>query len=172
MNTRRSVDELVAAVRLCRKSGHIVPALCLAFVAIDTLAALSRPRNRGDQGRQDFLDWVDRYLLPSSEIPCTALDLYGARCALLHAYSSSSKLAAEGKAKKLCWAWGETTSDQMQALADQSNDAGRLIAVHADHFLEFLAVAKRRFYEVLSGDPDLASLVEERAHSILVAVVP
>lgn len=172
MCARSSIDKLVEAVRYCREANLILPALCLMFIAVDTLGSLIRPRDKPAQDREDFLLWVEKFLLPGSELPCSALDLYGARCSLLHAYSASSRLAREGRAKKLCWAWGDTTTQQMQALADGSKDAGNLIAVHIDDLFESFFLGKRRFHEAIAANPALEALVEERATSILVGVTP
>lgn len=170
MNTRESVDQLASAIRHCQQADLILPALCLMFVAVDTLGSLIRPPNKPAQGRKDFVGWIDRFLIPGSGLPCSALELYGARCGLLHGYSASSTLATGRKVRKLCWAWGATTAEEMQALADGSGEAGRLLAVHAGQLLDAFLVGKRRFHGALAADPALAALVEERAESILVAV--
>src|SRR5690349_17875223 len=76
-----------------------MPALCLTYSFIDTLgwaASEKTPQNVGAR----FEDWVNRWLLPSLREHTTevcAIDLYAARCAVLHTLTSESDLRAKGK---------------------------------------------------------------------------
>ena len=36
----------------------------------------------------------------------SGLDLYAARCGVLHTYTMDSRLSTEGKAKRILYAWG------------------------------------------------------------------
>lgn len=74
-------------------------AVLLILSAIDTMAYLGMPPDRQDVIREDFVSWADRYIRFPCEQQVTGLDLYGARCAMLHTYSVRSKLSRQGKCR-------------------------------------------------------------------------
>ena len=78
--------------------------IILVYSAIDTLAFLSMPKSQEDVQRQDFIDWVEKYLHFPCKEQLTGLDVYGARCGMLHNFSVYSKLSREGKCRRLLYA--------------------------------------------------------------------
>lgn len=76
-------------------------AALLTLSGIDTMAYLNMPQGQEDVTRQDFTQWADKYI----QFPCkeqlTGLDLYGARCAMLHHYGTASKLSRDGKCREV-----------------------------------------------------------------------
>jgi hypothetical protein len=78
-------------------------AVKLIFSGIDTMAYLSMPANQEDVGRKDFVSWVERYIKFPCKEQLTGLDLYAARCAMLHTYGARSKLSREGKCRMVCY---------------------------------------------------------------------
>jgi hypothetical protein len=83
------VKTLIEEIRKCQKAGATISAVAMAYVCIDTMAFLSLPRGQDTQGRADFIRWVDTYLKghADQQYQYRGLDVYGARCALLHAFS-------------------------------------------------------------------------------------
>jgi len=86
------------AINLLAKSGHFLQVLTVLYAAIDTMAWSSR--KEGDVTGQDFIAWVTKYMDPGS-LPCTPVDLYAARCGVLHSGAAGSRLSREGKAVDL-----------------------------------------------------------------------
>jgi hypothetical protein len=80
-------------------------AVVLIYSCIDSLAALTRPKNQKDTNRKFFKKWVDDYLRPDLPKTISAEDLYAARCGILHTYSQDSSLRREGKAKAIIYFW-------------------------------------------------------------------
>jgi hypothetical protein len=105
---------LLRAVDSCLELNLTIPALILLYSGIDTIAAL-------EQGRADrnaFTKWVDSYLLASKTLPCSALDLYAARCGVLHTLTSDSDLARSAKAKRILYALGKDDPTKLKAVVD------------------------------------------------------
>jgi hypothetical protein len=86
------VTALVAEIKTCEKAGATISAVAMAYVCIDTMAFLSLPVGQESQGRTDFISWVDTYMKGHKEQPYQyrGLDVYGARCAVLHAFSAEA----------------------------------------------------------------------------------
>lgn len=96
---------ILRGTEVCLDHECLVSAVALIFFGIDSLSALARPVEMPDTSRSVFIDWVERYLLPSSGMACTALDLYAARCGALHTHSPESDLQRQGKANRLVYEW-------------------------------------------------------------------
>lgn len=74
-------------------------AAILILSAIDAMAFLSMPEARDDVTRGDFIAWADKYIrFPGSE-QLTGVDLYGARCAMLHCYGVRSRMSRRGECR-------------------------------------------------------------------------
>jgi hypothetical protein len=75
-------------------AGFLSAALTFAYVCIDTMSYLSLPSEKSQQDRSDFMAWVDTYLKgdPSQSYEYRGLDVYAARCAVLHAFSAEAEL--------------------------------------------------------------------------------
>jgi hypothetical protein len=86
----QSVLDLISEIKKCETAGATTAALAMAFICIDTMAFLGLPAGTDKQVRADFIAWVDRYLKGHEDQPYKyrGLDVYGARCAFLHAFGS------------------------------------------------------------------------------------
>jgi hypothetical protein len=100
---------LLEAIDDCLAKDRILPCLMLLYAGIDGIAALED----GQATRSIFMKWVDAYLLKNSHLPCTASDLYGARCGILHTHTMESTLWKEGRARQLLYAWGNANTDDL-----------------------------------------------------------
>jgi len=72
-------------VDVCLYNKLIGPALTLIYTGIDTVGWLDS--NNPCATRDSFMGWTNRYLLSSNRLACTAIDLYAARCGLLHTFT-------------------------------------------------------------------------------------
>ena len=108
------IHELVSSIDICRKDRKLTPSLILLYSTIDIMAWLDRDENHNDVRRSDFIKWVETYLLPNYLFSCTALDLYAARCAIIHSYSSESSLSRNGEANMIFYTWGTATNENLQ----------------------------------------------------------
>jgi len=66
----------------CIEKKLTAPALILIYSGIDTVGWIDSTDDYAT--RTSFINWVDAYLLKAKQLQCTALDLYAARCGLLH----------------------------------------------------------------------------------------
>lgn len=88
--------------------GHL---LVVVYSAIDTVGLLDAPSSQTTASGQSFKNWVKKYLLTYPGIEFNEVDLWGARCAVLHTFTSQSELSQSGKAKELMYFGGEKNSD-------------------------------------------------------------
>jgi hypothetical protein len=97
---RVPIYQLSREISRARDSGAFWAALALVYVGIDTMALLACPFGQAEQKKKDFIRWVDKYLRadPASEYQYEGVDVYAARCALLHSYTPEQKGGAFARA--------------------------------------------------------------------------
>src|ERR1035441_108831 len=77
---------MLKGVDFCIQAQCLVSAVALIYSTIDALSALTRPSAKKDTNRTIFINWVKKYIRPDTTLRCSAHDLYGARCGILHNY--------------------------------------------------------------------------------------
>ena len=102
---------LLKSIEECLAKGQILPCLMLLYAGIDVVASLEA----GRAGPRAFRRWVNKYLLKAASLSCTALDLYGARCGILHTFSAKSDMSAKGQAREIVYAWGNAKAADLAA---------------------------------------------------------
>jgi hypothetical protein len=108
----KHVIDLVEAIEDCRAKGRILPCLTLLYSGIDIVASLeAKP---GESTQSAFVSWVDRYLLKGQCFSCTALDVYAARCGIVHTFTPESRLRQSGKARVIAYAWGNADATALE----------------------------------------------------------
>lgn len=89
---KRGVEILLE--RKCYGSATI-----LIYAGMDAMAYLNMPDGQEDVTRKDFVAWVEKYIAFPCAEQLTGLDLYGARCSMLHNYSAFSQLSRQKKCR-------------------------------------------------------------------------
>jgi hypothetical protein len=158
-----SLANIVGEIKKCEAAGATTAALALAFVCIDTMAYLALPVGKEKQGRSDFIEWVDTYLKahPSQPYQYRGLDVYGARCALLHAYGSEADFHEKyPESKKFGYHDGGKH-------AYDPHVEERLVLVGTASFLNDLVSGIEEFLKACSADKQLRARVEARLPKVL-----
>jgi len=83
------------------KSNCLRAAVILIYAGMDAMALLNMPPEKEEVQREDFIQWVDHYIKFPCEEQLTSVDLYGARCSMLHAYGIVSRLSRVGKCRMI-----------------------------------------------------------------------
>lgn len=155
------IIDLIDSIEDCAKKCRILPCLTLLYSGMDVMASLNAEHGEGNQ--VIFVRWVDNYLLKGQNLGCTALDLYAARCGIVHTFTAHSDLYERGKARKIAYAWGLGTSHDLKRTNEALGHSEWLslhigdlihafrcaIAAHLEH-IEADAPSKARF-EKASG---------------------
>jgi hypothetical protein len=86
------IMHLLNEIKRCQDADATVAATTMVYICIDTMAFLSMPTNQTSQTKKDFIGWVDTYLKadPSQSYQYRGIDVYAARCSLLHAFSAET----------------------------------------------------------------------------------
>ncbi|MEO3691673.1 hypothetical protein [Roseateles paludis] len=150
------VEHITSDIKFCLENKRMVAGAQLLMSAIDVASGIERPRDKLDTTRDDFISWADRYLtLSGPEYTLRGVDLYAARCGLLHGYTAQAKLISQGKAVMLGWL------DDMMPPVRANEDQSLVLASLAALFVAFnhgLADSISR----INRNEELAALVNER----------
>lgn len=142
----QKIFDLISGIDLCISNGKILPALMLIYSCIDILGWLDRPKDKMDSSRDEFINWVSTNMLPYSNLKCSALDLYAARCSLLHTFTpTSSRLYREGKAKKLVYIFGTEDEKALKDAILDEEDKQSTIVVSVESLYEALMAGIRNY---------------------------
>lgn len=172
----RNVDEMLKAFRLCRLHHLYIPALLLAYAGIDILASLDPPeadaktRKKPKKQEMQFTAWVEKYLLPGSELAVNAIDLYAARCAVVHTFGPESNLASNGNARRLVYTFGASKASDIQRAIQEVGMPSADIAVHIDAIFDAFEHSVWVFRKAVHTDPNLRERVERNSRRFFSSV--
>jgi len=101
--TPQQFKDIGESLKLNLENGHLLASVILIYSYIDAMASLIMPTNQENVKGKDFITWVNKYMKTDKNQPYQykGIDLWGARCGLVHRYSPYSKTSKEGKCKIL-----------------------------------------------------------------------
>ena len=140
---------------------HSTPALILIYSGLDTVGWLDSSDDYAT--RSSFIKWVDAYLLKAKPLQCTSLDLYAARCGLLHTLTPDSQLSSAGKVRRISYAWGTATVQDLQRTIDLTNKTDELVVVHVNDLYEAWRLGVLQLTEDLEKSTERKSQVYKKA---------
>lgn len=143
--------------------------LVLLYSFIDSSGLLDAPPAQIEATGESFKNWVKKYMLSDPRINFSDVDLWSARCAVLHTFTSQSKLSNSGNARELQYYSGPKNSHEAKSFvaAAQSIEGGKHIPVHIeDTYLVFLEALKK-FSLDLSSNCASDPAYEQRLRKVL-----
>jgi hypothetical protein len=99
------LTKMLGAINCLVEKNYIESALILTYAGIDQMAWLAVPDQETDS--EHFKSWVDKYLDPQNKLGCTSVDLWAARCGLVHTAAAESRDFFRAKAKKIYYCSGD-----------------------------------------------------------------
>ena len=140
-------------------------AVILILSGIDAMAYIAMPAGQYDVTRDDFVKWAEQYIkFPCSE-QLTGLDLYGARCAMLHSYGTASKLSREEKCRQV--GYMDKSVPEVRFAPNVSND---LVLVSVPALAEAFFSGVDKFLVHMFEDRKKAPIAEQRLKNLVQAI--
>ena len=161
-----NVLELIKAIDYSFKDNVNLPGLILFYSAIDIMAWLSRDLHDSDVTRNDFIRWVNEFMLPGTGLACTAEELYAARYNIIHSYApewGTGINRREREAKKIIYVWGKARTEVLESQVNQQPEKDKTVVVYTDQLVSSLKMAIERFNSSLSFNRALSESVYERS---------
>lgn len=153
--------QMVVGARMCLERDLPMPALALIYTLIDAFAWAVNPSEKNTRTR--FENWVTTFVYAHKPLPCTATELYAARCAVLHTLTSKADLHVSGKLRQVAYAWGPANLDTISRVAALGNISGQVVGLHINELLEGVAFAIHQTLEAANSDAALSANLEQTA---------
>jgi hypothetical protein len=142
--------DLKDSIEDCVAKGRTLPCLTLVYSAIDVFAGLEA--QPGESTKKAFVRWAETYMLKNHSFSCSALDLYAARCGIIHSFSAGSALSRSGQARKIIYAWGTAEASKLERTAQI---LGRdELTIHVRDLIDAFGLAVINHVEDVSRHPD------------------
>jgi hypothetical protein len=142
--------------------GHM---LVVIYSSIDSMGLLDAPPTQLSASKESFTNWVKKYILPNGSFDFNELDLYAARCSVLHAFTSESDLSKKGKAKEIHYYSGPKDDPLIKAYIE-CEKWKRVAADLNDIYMAFLEALKS-FHKDLLANCNSNSANEARLRKVL-----
>lgn len=112
-NRMTTINDTIAE---CINKGRLFPTLILIYSSIDILASLQT--KKGNSTDKGFKKWVSNYLFTEKSFACTANELWGARCGIVHTMRYDSEV---GNAREVVYGfhWHETDIERIEDLTKE-----------------------------------------------------
>ena len=166
---RANVTALLEAIDLMVERQRILAALILIYAGIDAIASLER-RESERTGRAAFLRWADAFLLRDERLPCTALELYGARCGILHTFSADSDLSQSGNVRRVNYARGHSVSRDALNGEVRRQQRTDVVAIHLSDLQDAFRAGVFAFFVAVAEDDARLEAVLARAGTWLIDI--
>jgi len=151
-----NINNTTKAIKLLQKEKLQVQALILLYSLIDAISFLAMDSNKKTNTRTDFMNWVDNYIIPILGYDITSLDLYAARCGILHASIAESKLILEGNAAPIFYSWGNKSPLELQGIIDANKEIfhykKKPVVISIEVFLSVVIRGWERYQKDLLAD--------------------
>jgi hypothetical protein len=147
---KSSFEEIFEAIALCRERHLSDPCLILTYTALDALAWTVY----GDaipESKKRFLKLCEEYALPLSKLHCSALDLYSARCSMLHSLGWESSLSQSGLARSAHYSFGSDAQHVTQVALERIAP-GKFVGINADDLISATIATHHKIIEVAQSD--------------------
>ena len=149
-------------IRTCLSANCWGSTAILIYSGIDAMAYVAMPSGQVDVGRKDFVSWVDRYVHFPCKEQITGLDLYGARCGMVHNHSTFSRLTREGKCRTVGY-----VDQSRPAVIYRPEVSTSLVMVSIRDLAEAFFSGVDRFLVDVFSQPDRAAIAEERFQKLV-----
>ena len=166
----KNINDLLQSIDLCFRNQFLLSGLTLLYSTLDIMAWLSQPQSQTDVQRDDFIRWVDKYLLPNTRLSCNVIDLYAARCSIVHSYSAESKLSRNGVARPICYTSGNKDPKRLQD--DLNSVEYNAVVIHIDTLFNALKNSIDDFRKDINSNIELAERVFGRSETKFYSILP
>jgi len=155
------VSKMLKASQLCFDKEYWEAGVILLYSLIDAMAWLWRDPSHHDVTGADFIEWVNRYMLPAPGIHVSADDIFGARCGLLHSLTGESRRHRNLQARKVSY---RRTVPGGERWIVQIHMAETLepFSVNIDVLGEAILKAIEKFCDEMNNNPELNERVSQR----------
>jgi hypothetical protein len=144
-------------IEICIENKLVFPSLTLIYSGIDTFSWVAY----GDISvRKRFTKWVENHMYGAKPLSPRPIDLYAARCAILHTLTPNSDLSKNNSALPICYAWGNASLDELEKSIDTLKP-GQVASVHLNDLFESYRLGVANFLDTESDTQECKKRMSE-----------
>ena len=159
-NILEHMRNLHSAIGDCLARGQHFAALILLYAGIDIIASIELKKGNN---KTSFMHWADAYLIPAGSLDCTSLELYSARCGILHTMTAESDLSRSGQARAIYYSWGDADPEQLNAAIEMSEAKGTALVLNVEHLSDTFMAAVFKWAHEVRQDAARLQRIEDKA---------
>ena len=160
-NFFRNYTQIITAANYCIAENLTLPALILIYSSIDSISWMASDDENQLVGER-FQIWVNTWMLQKYPLPCTAEELYAARCGILHTLTPYSDLSEKKCVRKISYAWGKAKQKDLANSIKLLKYPG-LVAVHVNDIFNSFTNGFIDFIKILEKDEKMQELFMKKA---------
>lgn len=139
----KNYSQYFRGIEICIDNKLVLPSLTLIYSGIDTFSWVAY----GDIGvKNRFTKWVKNYMYTKKRLSPSPIDLYAARCAILHTLTPDSDLSKNNKALTIGYAWGNANLKELEKSIENLMP-GQIASVHLNDLFESFKLGAVNFLE-------------------------
>jgi hypothetical protein len=140
-NFERNIQQMFDGIDLCLKQKLQFPTLALIYTIIDNFAYTAY----GDISvEKRYKKWIIEYMVKEKKLNVTPMDLYSARCAIIHTLTPNSKISNYKQASVIAYAWGNKDVEILEKSIINSSNKD-LKALHINDLYDCLILGRTKF---------------------------
>ncbi len=154
---------LTEQIKRCDDQGLTTPSVAMCFICIDAMASLARPSGKDKVTRNDFIEWCDKYLKPTSlhqQYHYSGVDIYAARCALIHTYGTTAELHEKPNVVKFLY-------HDLQSLSHDVYAEDNIVVISTKSLVMDVCKAVESFITECESTSSLKELVLSRTDEVI-----
>lgn len=151
------VNNICNDIKKARDKGILAGSVILALSAIDAMAFLASPIKQRNVTRDDYINWVQKYMKTDSSqsYQYRGIDVYGARCGIVHRYGAESDLSDKDKCRVFVY------SNRSEHIYNPAINKDMVI-ISIYRFTNDFFRAVKEFLKDIAGDPHLKTRTDGR----------
>jgi hypothetical protein len=149
--------DLFESIEDCFAKNRLLPCLALVYSGIDVVASLEARPDEKVQVR--FVKWVENYLLKAGPLHCSAIELYAARCGIVHTFTSRSSFSKKGKARSIYYAWGIADVADFEK-ASKILGRADIVMIHVRDLIDAFRQAVVNYLDEIDAQPHRGQAIE------------
>ena len=139
-NFERNIQQMFDGIDLCLKQKLQFPTLALIYTIIDNFAYTAY----GDISvEKRYKKWIIEYMFKEKKLNVTPMDLYSARCAIIHTLTPNSRKSNDKQAFVIVYTWGNKDVEILEKSITNSNED--LKALHINDLYDCLILGTTKF---------------------------
>lgn len=139
-NFEKNHMQMFIGIDLCLKQNLQFPTLSLIYSLIDSFSWITY----GDIPVETrYIKWIEEYMFKEKKLNVNAIDLYSARCAIIHTLTPNSTKSDNKKASVIAYAWGNKDVEILEKSITNSNKD--LKALHINDLYDCLLLGTTKF---------------------------